>query len=148
MTTIKSILKTPIQKLENPIFSFKRTNEAEVRNSKILAAFNGDLGATIASQNNSPLNYGSYFLNTADLSKLFYYHADKINITNIIHQGSRYHLDTIKEGTRKSYLDGMILRGNQKYSHSEMNPATLDKPSAKILNTDRHYPSQSNLPKK
>ena len=36
---------TPIQKLEKIIFSFKRTHEAAVRNIKILAAFNGDLGA-------------------------------------------------------------------------------------------------------
>ena len=118
MTTIKSILKTPIQKLENPIFSFKRTNEAEVRNSKILAAFNGDLGATIASQNNSPLNYESEFRDTADLTKLFYYHYDRVNIINIIQQGSRYHLDPIEEETRNSDLDAMVLRGNHKSSHS------------------------------
>ena len=35
---IKAILKTPIQKSENPIFSFRRPHEAAVRNSKILAA--------------------------------------------------------------------------------------------------------------
>ena len=42
VTTIKAILKTPIQKFENYIFSFRRKPEAVVRNSKILAAFKGD----------------------------------------------------------------------------------------------------------
>ena len=37
VTTIKAILKTPIQKFESSIFYFKRTHEAAVRNSKILA---------------------------------------------------------------------------------------------------------------
>ena len=46
--TIKAILKIPIQELEKPMFLFRRTNEAAVRNIKILAAFNGDLGAAIA----------------------------------------------------------------------------------------------------
>ena len=38
VTTTKAILKAPIQKYENPIFSFSRTHEEAVRNSKILAA--------------------------------------------------------------------------------------------------------------
>ena len=35
---IKAILNTPIQKFEKPIFLFRRTHEAAVRNSKILTA--------------------------------------------------------------------------------------------------------------
>ena len=58
VTMIKAILKTPIQKFKNPIFSSRRTHEAAVRNSKILAAFKGDLGAEIAAQKDSPVNYG------------------------------------------------------------------------------------------
>ena len=38
VTAIKAILKTPIQKFEKPIFSFRRTHEAAFRNSKILTA--------------------------------------------------------------------------------------------------------------
>ena len=78
------LLKRTLKKLENPILLFKKTNEAAVRNIKTLTAFNGDLGASIAEQNFSPLNYGSEFCDTADLSKLFYYHKDKTNIVNII----------------------------------------------------------------
>ena len=96
MTTIKAILKTPIQKLDKPIFLFRRTNEAEVRNIKILASFNGDLGASLAAQNNIPLNYESEFCNTAELTKLFYYHEDRVNIINIIQKGYRYHPDPIE----------------------------------------------------
>ena len=66
VTTIKSILKKPLQKLENPIFSFKRTNKTAVSNSKILAAFNGDLSTSIDAQKTSPLKYRSEFCNTAD----------------------------------------------------------------------------------
>ena len=35
------ILKTPVQKFENPIFLFRRTHEAAVRDNKIFAAING-----------------------------------------------------------------------------------------------------------
>ena len=55
VTTIKPTLKIPIQKFEKPIFSFKRTHEEAVRNSKIFAAFKGDLGVAIASHKYSPL---------------------------------------------------------------------------------------------
>ena len=34
VTTIKATLKTPIQKFEKPIFSFRRTHEAAFRNKK------------------------------------------------------------------------------------------------------------------
>ena len=100
--TIKATLKIPIQKFEKPIFSFKRTHEAAVRNIKILAAFKGDLGAAIDARRDSPFNYGS-----------------------------RYHLVTIKEETRKSDLDEMILRGNHKSSQSVLNAAALNKATSK-----------------
>ena len=58
VTTIKAILEIPIQTFEKPIFSFKRTHEAAVRNSKILAEFKGDLGTAIAAHKDSPVNYG------------------------------------------------------------------------------------------
>ena len=38
VTMIKDILKTPIQKFKSPIFSFKITHEAAVRNRKIPTA--------------------------------------------------------------------------------------------------------------
>ena len=101
MTTIKSILKTQIKKLENPILSFRITHEAEVRNSKIIAAFSGDLGASIPAQKGIPLNYGSEFRDSADLTKLFFYNEDRVNIINIIQQDFCYHLDPIGEETRK-----------------------------------------------
>ena len=74
ITTIKKTPKTPIQKLDKPIFSFKRTNEAASRNIKIISTFNGNLGTVLAAQNDSPLNYGSEHRDTAELSGLFYYH--------------------------------------------------------------------------
>ena len=56
-----------IQKSENTIFSFRRTHEAAVRNSKILVVFNGDLGTANAAPKDSPLNYESEFCNTVAL---------------------------------------------------------------------------------
>ena len=58
VTTAKAITNTPIQKFEKPILLFRITHKATVRNSKILAAFKGDLGAVIAAQKDSPINYG------------------------------------------------------------------------------------------
>ena len=60
VTTINAKLKIPIQKFDNPIFLFRRTHEAAVRNSKILAAFKGDLGAAIAAHKDSPVSYGFF----------------------------------------------------------------------------------------
>ena len=87
VTTIKATLKIPIQKFEKPIFSFKKTHEAAVRNSKILAAFKGDLGAAIAAHKDSPVNYGSELRETTALAQLFFHHEDKTKIINIIKQG-------------------------------------------------------------
>ena len=64
VTAIKATLKIPIQIFENSIFSLKRTHEAAVRNSKILASFKGDLGAAIAAHKDSPVNYGPELHNT------------------------------------------------------------------------------------
>ena len=58
MTTIKAILKTPIQIFEKPIFSFRRTYEAAVSNSKILVLFNGYLGAAIEAKKDSQYTTG------------------------------------------------------------------------------------------
>ena len=83
MTTIKEMPKTPIQKPEKPILSFRRTHEASVRNRKILPAFNGELGAEIAAQKYSPVNHGLEFCDTAALEKLFLYGEDRAKIINI-----------------------------------------------------------------
>ena len=69
VTTIKAILKTPIQKSENTILLFRRTHEAAVRKSKILAAFKGELDTVIAAQKGSPIKYGSEFHDIASLVK-------------------------------------------------------------------------------
>ena len=116
VTTIKAILKTPIQKFKNTTFSFRRTHEIVVSNSKILAEFKGDLGIEIEAQREIPVNYGSELRDIAALSKLFFYHKDRTKIIKIVQQGSSYHLDPIKKETRKSYLDAIILRGNHKSS--------------------------------
>ena len=55
VTTIKVTVKTP------PIFLFRRKHEAEVRNSKILAAFKVDLGAAIVAHKDSSVKYRSEF---------------------------------------------------------------------------------------
>ena len=130
---IKATLKIPIQTFENPIFSFKRTHEAAVRNIKILAGFRGDLGVAIAANKDRPVNYGSEFPDTTDLAQLLVHHEDKIKVINIIKHRSRYHLDLIEEETRKSDLDAMILRGNHKSFQSVFNASALDKSISKDI---------------
>ena len=99
VTTNKAILKTSIHKFEKPIFWFRRTHEAAVRNSKIFAAFKGDLGAAIAAQKYSPVNSGLEFCDISSLEKLFLYHEDKTKIINIIQKGSYYHINPIPTRT-------------------------------------------------
>ena len=81
----------------------------------------------------SPVNYGSEFRDITALEKIFLHHEDKTKIINIIQQGSCYHLNPIKEVTRKSDLDAMILRGNHKSSLSVINSAALDKAISKDI---------------
>ena len=81
VTMIKATLKTPIQKFENPIFLFRRTHKAAVRNRKIFTAFKGDLGAAIAPQKDIPVDYGSEFRNITALAKLFLHHEGKIRLS-------------------------------------------------------------------
>ena len=130
---IKATLKTPIQKFENTIISFRRTHETAVRNSKILAEFKGDLCAAITPHKDISVNYGSEFRDITALAKLFLHHEDKTKIINIIQKGSCYHPDLIEEETRKSDLGAMILRGNHKSSHSVLNPAALEKSIIKYI---------------
>ena len=133
VTTIKASLKTPIQKSEKPIFLFRRTHEEPVRNSKILTAFKGDLGAEILAHTDIPVNYGSEFRDTTASEKLFLHHEDKTKIINIIQKGSRCHLNPIEKETRKSDLDTMILRGSHKSSRSVINSAVIDKAISKEI---------------
>ena len=116
VTTIKATLKIPIQKFENPIFSFNRTHEVAVRNRKILASFKGDFGAAIVAHKDIPVNYGSEFRDTTALAQLFLHQEGKTKIINIIRHRYRYHLNKTEKETRKSDLDAMILRGNHKSS--------------------------------
>ena len=104
-----------------------------MKNSKIMAAFKGDLGAAITANKDSPVNYGSEFSDTTALAKLFLHHEDKTKIISIIKHRSRYHLDSIKEETRKLYLSEMILRGNHKSSQSVLNAAALNKAISKEI---------------
>ena len=133
VTMIKATLKTPIQKSENPIFLFRVTHEAAVRDSKIFASFKGDLGAAIVAHEDIPVNHGSELRNIASLAKLFLHCEDKTKIINIIQQESRCHLEPIKEETKKSDLDAMILRRNHNSFHSVLNSATLDKAISKEI---------------
>ena len=110
VTTINVTPKTPIYKFEKPIFLFRRTHEAAVRNSKILTVFKGDLGAAIVAHKDSPFKYGSEFRDMTSLEKIFLHHEEKTKIINIIQQGYCYHLNPIKEETIKSDLDAMIRR--------------------------------------
>ena len=48
---------------------FRRTHKAVARNRKILASFNGDLGAEISAQKYIPVKYGSELRYTAALEK-------------------------------------------------------------------------------
>ena len=92
-----------------------------------MAAFKSDLGAAIAANKDSPVDYGLEFRDTTALETLFLHHEDKTKIISIIKHGSRYHLDPIEEETRKSDLSAMILRRNHKSSQSVLNSGALNK---------------------
>ena len=86
------------------------------------------------------VNYGSELRDIASLAIFFIYHEDKTKIRNIIQQGSCCHLDPIKEETRNSDLDAMIIRGNHKSSHSVLNSDALYKAISKEIEHGRALP--------
>ena len=98
-----------------------------------MAAFKGDLGAAVAANKDSPVNYRSEFRSTTALKQLFIYHKDKTRIISIIKHRSCYHLDPIEEETSKSDLSTRILRGNHKSPQSVLNAAALNKAISKHI---------------
>ena len=96
-------------------------------NSKILSAFNRNLGDAIKSQKLSPLDYGSGFQYLPGIVELFSRHERENIILDIIQIGSQYHLSPIYEATRKFDLEAMLIRGNHRSSKSTLNAASLEK---------------------
>ena len=68
----------------------------------------------IASQKDSPVNYGSEFHDIVSLANVFLHHEDKTKIINIIQKGSRYHLDPI---TTRMDIDRKVggVKGGTRY---------------------------------
>ena len=58
VTTIKRLIIKPVKRLGPPVFSFKQTQEVAQTNIQILAAFNGNLEASIEAKTGIPLDYG------------------------------------------------------------------------------------------
>ena len=57
VTTIKKLIIRPVKDIGQPVFFFKRTQEAAHQNINILDAFNGNLGAEMEYQDGIPLDY-------------------------------------------------------------------------------------------
>ena len=99
VTMIKAILKTPIQKSENPIFLSRRPHEAAVRNSKILTENKMLLRRRNCGKKGQPCKLRIGILRHRVLSKKIFHREDKTKIINIIQQGSRCHLNAIPKRT-------------------------------------------------
>ena len=63
VTTIKKLIYRPVKDHKLPIFSSRQTQETDLHNRNILAAFNGNLGETIKYQNGSPIDYAKFSKN-------------------------------------------------------------------------------------
>ena len=74
MTTMNNIIEKPVKEIGLPVFSFRRTQEAEFQNINILASFNGNLGTTMESQKGIPLDYGSELRDITRIANLFSHH--------------------------------------------------------------------------
>ena len=90
-------------------------------------AFNRDLGDAMKAHQGTPLDYGSELRDPVGIAKLFSHHEDNEIIMDIIQKGSQYLLSPINEAFRRSDLDTMIIRVNNKPTKSKFNKAGLDK---------------------
>ena len=95
VTTIKQLVRKISKELRTVLLSLKRTQEAAVHNSNIMAAFNVNLDEALKAQQLIPLDYGSELRDPTGISYLFHHHEDRDIIMYIIQIGLQYHLSPI-----------------------------------------------------
>ena len=74
---MKNIIRTPINQLRTPVFSFKQIQGTELHKINILFTSNRYLGDDLKSQQLIPIGYGLEFRDPARIAKLFSHHEDK-----------------------------------------------------------------------
>ena len=94
-------------------FKFEMSALAAEHNWKILSQYE-NLGEAIEADNSSPLQYGSEFKHTSDLSPLLCHHPLWPRLKSILERGVVFPLTPITEQERSEDLKAAITFGNHK----------------------------------
>lgn len=98
-----------------PDFSFELTCEAAEKNYLVLMhRHKGSLAASLESQHDSMVGYGSEFRDDAMLSHLFTCHPNWNRMTHILQHGSKWPLEPLDEDSRRADVKEALAFENHK----------------------------------
>ena len=100
LKTLWEVIQKEIPTPKAPKFQFKNTPTVAETNAKILKEFNYDLHATLKSEKESPMSYGSEFRKVEDLKRIFGQHDYWQKAETAIRKGAHYPVKKIPKKTR------------------------------------------------
>ena len=131
---IRAIKNMPPRQPTPPEFSFDLSLEAAERNYMVLMhKYNGSLAASLESQRDSTVGYGSEFRDEATLSHLFARHPNWNRMIEILRHGSKWPLEPLDEDKRQADVAEALAFGNHK--GASLQPELLKK----LVSKDVHY---------
>jgi hypothetical protein len=131
---IRAIKTIPPQQPTPPEFTFEVTCEAAERNYMLLMhKHKGSLAASLESQRDSTVGYGSEFRDEATLYHLFARHPTWNWMTPILRNGSKWPLEPLNEDSRRADVDEALAFGNHK--GALLQPELLKQ----LVSEDVHY---------
>jgi hypothetical protein len=111
---INYILSIPSKKMEKPLFLFKMSQEAALKNWEVLSSFQLDLDKALQHQNKSQLGYGSEFRSTDLLDLLLQRHPLWNRLKSQFEEGANFPLTPLSLKERKHDLLEALEFGNHK----------------------------------
>jgi len=112
---IRAIKTIPPRWPTPPVFTFNLTHKAAERNYMLLMhKHKGSLVASLESQRDSTVGYGSVFRDKATLYHLFAHHPNWNRMTPILRNGSEWPLEPLDEDSRRADVDEALNFGNNK----------------------------------
>ena len=126
--TIKEVVGTVEEDLNQSQFEFQDTLEAAQLNSEVLKKYEYNFEKAVAGENNSILTPGTEFRKVENIEKIWKHRENWEKIKSILINGCTYPLQNEQdEKTRKKDLEAMVTRGNHKSALTPDHRIVLEK---------------------
>ena len=126
--TIKEVVGTVEEDLNQGQFEFQDTLEAAQLNSEVLKKYEYNFEKAVAGENNSILTPGTEFRKVENIEKIWKHRENWEKIKSILINGCTYPLQNEQdEETRKKDLEAMVTRGNHKSALTPDHRIVLEK---------------------